>query len=143
MSVLWGRLTASPGAILLTASIGALPALAQSEPTFFATRLYPLLESAQCRACHSQEGVASATRVHFPEKEATQNQIQLFGLSLAPLVDRANPSNSLLLNKPTNRIPHTGGERIHSGSEEERRLNEWIRYLASTTEDKLADAGQR
>src|SRR5229473_680277 len=77
-------------------------------PTFFAAMLYPILESAQCRGCHSTDGVASGTRLHFPEKDATQSQIQLFGLSLSPLIDRSNSSNSLLLIKPTNRLRHTG-----------------------------------
>src|ERR1044071_5310551 len=102
--------------------IMALAGRAQSavtNPEFFAKKLYPVLEQAQCRICHSPDGGASATRLHFPEKGAQAQQIQLFGLSLAPLVDRADPAKSLLRNKPTNRIRHTGGERVKPGSEEE------------------------
>jgi hypothetical protein len=109
-------------------------------PAFFATKVYPILESAQCRACHATDGVASGTRLHFPEKDSSQTQIQLFGLSLAPLVDRSDSSNSLLLIKPTNRHRHTGGERIHPGSEEEKLLTQWVEYLASTPDDSLAAA---
>src|SRR5580693_31463 len=81
------------------------------DPSFFATKLYPVLETAQCRLCHTSAGVASGTRLHLPDKDATPEQIQVFGLSLSPLIDRANVSNSLFFVKPTNRIKHTGGER--------------------------------
>jgi hypothetical protein len=80
--------------------------------------------------------------VHFPDKEASQEQIQAFGLSLAPLVDRNDPAQSLLLAKPTNRVKHTGGERIKPGSGEEKILQQWIGFLASASEESLA-AGRR
>jgi len=108
------------------------------DPAFFATRLYPVLQEARCSGCHAQDGVASATRLHFPAKDATQAQIADFGLSLSPLVDRANWANSLLLRKPTRTIPHTGGERIHPGSDEEALLTQWVRYLASISDEQLA-----
>jgi hypothetical protein len=127
-------------AILLTLTPAASAQHGSTNPAFFATKIYPILESAQCRTCHTQDGVASGTRLHFPEKDATQTQIQLFGLSLSPLIDRSTPSNSLLLNKPTNRLRHTGGERIHPSSEEEKLLIQWVDYLASTPEDSLAAA---
>src|SRR5437762_9046828 len=78
----------------------------------FSTGLYPALEKAQCRLCHNDNGVASATRLQFPPASATEAEIDRFGLRLRALVDRANPEQSLLLRKPTNRMPHTGGERI-------------------------------
>jgi len=115
----------------------------QIDPAFFSTKVYPVLESAQCRSCHARDGVASATRLHFPEKDASRNRIQLFGFSLAALVDRATVSNSVLLVKPTNRQRHTGGERIQPGSPEEKLLVEWIGYLASTSEDFLAASRRR
>jgi hypothetical protein len=90
------------------------------EVNFFANKVYPVLEEARCRLCHTTAGVASGTRVHFPEKDATQNQIQLFGLSLSAVVDRSNLPNSLLALKPTNKTKHTGGERIKPGSGQER-----------------------
>jgi len=126
-----------PGGILLMAALGR----AQSgvvDPTFFATKLFPIMEAAHCRNCHVYDGVASGTRIHFPERDASQVEIQVFGLSLAPLVDHADLSKSLLLNKPTNRIRHTGGERIKPGSEEEKILLEWVEYLVGLSDDALA-----
>lgn len=133
-------------ALLLAAGVvllNAPRAFAQSQAAdsaFFTDKLFPVLEAAQCRGCHARDGVASGTRLHFPEKDAPANSIQAFGLSLAALVDRADPSKSPLLSKPTNRVPHTGGERIASGSSQEKLLDEWVRYLANTSPEKLAAA---
>lgn len=134
-------------ALALSGFLVVSPAIrAQSgsiDPDFFPKKLFPVLEAAQCRNCHAHDGVASATRLHFPEKDASQDRIQLFGLSLAPLADRADSSKSLLLNKPTLRAPHTGGERIKPGSDEEKLLVQWVQYLASASEDALAAERRR
>src|SRR5438128_10133477 len=105
--------------LLALLAVATLPALAAGE---FTTRLYPALEKAQCRLCHNDNGVASSTRLQFPQASATPEEIDRFGLGLRALVDRAHPAESLLLRKPTNRIPHTGGERIKPGSPEEEAL---------------------
>jgi Protein of unknown function (DUF1592)/Protein of unknown function (DUF1588)/Protein of unknown function (DUF1587)/Protein of unknown function (DUF1595)/Protein of unknown function (DUF1585) len=106
----------------------------------FQTTLYPILEKANCRACHNTEGVASATRLHFPEADAPAAKIEAFGNSLVTLVDRDHPESSLLLRKPTARIPHTGGERIKPGTPEEAVLKTWIARLAQLSGDDLATA---
>src|SRR4051812_47991362 len=104
------------GAVLLFTLI---PLATKAQTLSFAETVYPVLEKAGCAACHNPNGVASATRVHFPEAGASAEQIDAFGKSLVALVDRDQPSNSLLLKKPTKRIAHGGGERIKIGSPEE------------------------
>src|SRR5260370_12841033 len=104
---------------------------------FSAKKLYPVLEKAECRMCHNDNGVSSATRLKFPSPEAKTEAIEIFGLKLSALVDAKNPSQSLLLNKPTMRIPHTGGERIPKGSAEEETLKSWVAYLAKLTPAQL------
>src|SRR5580692_431979 len=116
-------------AVLFIAAL--VPALG-AEP--FSATLYPTLEKAQCRLCHNDNGVASATRLQFPPASASEDEINRFGLRLRVLVDRANPDQSLLLRKPTNRIPHTGGERIKPGSVEDGVLHAWVVYLAGLPE---------
>ena len=111
---------------------------AQEAP--FTSGLYAIMERAGCRACHNPDGVASATRLHFPEPDSPPERIEAFGKSLVVLVDRAQPDHSLLLNKPTNRIPHTGGERIKPGSPEEAVLKAWIAGLTQLSGDALASA---
>ena len=102
-----------------------------------------MLHAVQCERCHSDNGVASETRLEFPEPDAGHDQITAFGLSLMDLVDRRNPEQSLLLRKPTKRIKHTGGQRIKPGSDEEAVLLSWINYLAGLSDEQVRQARER
>jgi len=113
---------------------------AAPDPVFFQTQVFPVFEAAKCSGCHSPSGVASASRLHFPEKDATPAQVQAFGLSLSSLVNRADVSQSLILAKPTNVIRHTGGVRIKPGSPEEQVLTTWVSSLAAASDATLAAA---
>jgi len=106
----------------------------------FPDEVYPVFQKAGCHNCHNENGVASATRLHFPDEDAAKLRIEAFGKSLIELVDRANPDNSLLLRKPTNRVPHGGGLRIIKNSAEEGALKAWISYLATLTGPEAAKA---
>ena len=110
------------------------------DPVFFQSQVFPVFEAAKCSGCHAASGVASATRLHFPESGATPAQIQAFGLSLSNLVDRVDASKSLLLTKPTNVARHTGGVRIKPGSPEEQIVQKWVTSLASASDATLAAA---
>jgi hypothetical protein len=109
----------------------------------FAEKVYPVLEKAECRMCHNDNGVSSATRLLFPPEESNATAIEAFGLRLSSLVDRRSPELSLLLRKPTMRIAHAGGERIKKGSAEEAAVLEWVRHLASIPEPELQAARER
>src|SRR6266851_4861749 len=85
----------------------------------FAGGLYPILQKANCRACHVEGGIAAATRLHFPEVNATAAEVEAFGRSLTALVNRQQRDASPLYTKPTNREKHTGGKLILPGSQEE------------------------
>lgn len=122
--------------LLIVSQENSFPAQVAS----FSKALYPVLEKAACRACHNSDGVASATRLLFPEADASPDQIEAFGKSLVELVNRESLEESLLLKKPTNRIPHAGGERIKQGSEEERVLRDWVQRLTKLSGDELAQA---
>ena len=99
-----------------------------------------MLQSAGCPACHNLNGVASATRLHFPDADATPDRVEAFGKSLVALVDREHPEDSLLFRKPTRRVAHGGGVRIKPGSPEEAILTSWIQVLSRMPEKDLADA---
>src|SRR5687767_14664006 len=98
------------------------------------------MEKAGCRACHTADGVASPTRLHLPEADAAPGKIEAFGRSLVNLVDRDQPDRSLLLNKPTNRIPHAGGEKIKPGSQDEAVLKAWVQGLTQLSGAELTKA---
>jgi hypothetical protein len=66
--------------------------------------------------------------------------VEAFGRSLVVLVDREKPGSSLLLNKPTNRIPHAGGERIKPGTADEATLKAWIEKLTQLSGAELTRA---
>jgi hypothetical protein len=132
------------GRLCMFLAVVMAAALAAQAPTISFTRtLYPIFENAQCRGCHADDGVASATRLHFPEPNASPDEIDAFGITLAALVDRADPDRSLLINKPTNRVRHTGGVRIQPGSFDEEALREWVRYLTGVSEEKVTAARER
>ena len=114
------------------------PLWAQEGP--FGSGLYQVMEKAACRSCHNPDGVASATRLQFPDPGSAPERIEAFGKSLVILVDREQPANSILLKKPTNRIPHGGGERIKPGSPDEAPLTDWIAKLARLSAADLAQA---
>jgi hypothetical protein len=113
------------------------------DETFFAEKVYPVLHAVQCERCHSDNGVASETRLEFPEPDAGQDRITAFGLSLMDLVDRGNPEQSLLLRKPTRRMKHSGGQRIKPGSDDEAVLLRWINYLAGLSDEQVRRARER
>jgi hypothetical protein len=98
------------------------------------------MEKAACRACHNPDGVASPTRLIFPDPGAAPERIEAFGRSLVTLVDRAHPENSLLANKPTNRVAHAGGVRLQPGSADETVLKAWIDRLTRLSGIELSEA---
>ncbi|MFN7996579.1 MAG: DUF1592 domain-containing protein [Bryobacteraceae bacterium] len=106
----------------------------------FTRQVFPVFEKAGCPNCHNPDGVASATRLHFPDENAANARIEAFGKSLVELVDRNAPDHSLLLLKPTNRVPHAGGVRIVKDSPEEATLKAWIAHLATLSGPELASA---
>lgn len=117
-------------------------AVANAQPLSFLSDVYPALEKAGCKHCHNPDGVASGTRLHFPDEGASKERITAFGDSLVELVDRTAPDKSILLAKPTMRIRHSGGEKIAKGSAEEATLIRWVGYLASLPETRVRQALQ-
>lgn len=129
---------------LLAACLLVSPAAASaSDESLFVDRLYPAMQAVQCNRCHSDNGVASETRLAFPPADAGKQQIAAFGLKLAGLIDRQSPERSLLLTKPTNREEHTGGVRIKPDSPEEKLLVAWVNYLAGLSEEQLRQAQEQ
>ena len=114
--------------------VGPPLSAAVSDSGYFTQNVYPVLTKAGCGGCHSPDGVASATRLHFPEADASPADVERFGHALAILIDRGSPEASLLLQKPTRRIAHAGGRRIVPGSPGEQALLTWVTYLATLPE---------
>ena len=107
----------------------------------FRKRSIPFSKRPDAAAATISDGVASATRLQFPGAERpgrprskrSANRWSCWWI-------RRIPQNSLLLRKPTARIPHAGGQRIQPGSPEEAALRAWIDRLAQLKGDELAKA---
>ena len=125
---------------LLILAVLASAAWAQTPDGSFARGVYSVFEKANCHSCHNRDGVAAGTSLLFPEGVVSPAKIEAFGRSLVSLVDRLDPAKSLLLQKPTKRIAHTGGERIKPGTPEEATLRSWVNQLAKLSGDDLAQA---
>jgi len=145
------RVPGSAFAAAMCAAVLALPVMpvenavvdAQAQAPNFVETVYPVFEKANCRSCHTDEGVASGTRLHFPPEAAASDEVEAFGVTLAALVDRDDPARSLLLNKPTNRVRHVGGTKIDPGSPEEQAVRAWVQYLATVTDAAVNAARAR
>lgn len=122
----------------LTISVFALAPLAAQEN--FTRDVWPWLDKAGCAGCHNTDGVASTTRLQFPDAAANAQEREFFGDSLRRFVDTADPAQSTLVMKPTNRIRHAGGRRIQPGSEAETVLINWARRLAASKPMARADS---
>ncbi len=134
------RTTALPGKVIRHAAFlfAAIAATLQAQD--FSATAYPALEKAGCRACHSSEGVASATRLQFPEANAAPAKIEAFGKSLVEFTDTAKPEDSLLRRKPTGLAAHAGGVRMKPGSEGDQAILVWTQRLAKLSKAEVADA---
>ncbi len=88
-----------------------------------------------CAACHVQGGSAQATtfRVTPTDPLATQDSVALH-------IDAANPAASRILQKPTNTVPHGGGVKLTTGSEEYGILEQWVNLVATGTQCSGAPA---
>src|SRR5258706_92709 len=98
------------------------------------------MEKAARRSFHNPDALASPTRLQLPDPGSAPEKIEAFGRSLVTLVDGKQPDASLLLKKPTNRVPHGGGERIKPGSPDEATLTSWIAKLTQLSGAELSQA---
>ncbi len=97
-----------------------------------------VFDSAGCRECHNPEGVASDTRLVFPEPGSPRKVTVAAAAALLELVDVKQPEQSRLLRKPTKQLAHEGGQKIVPGSAEEKALLAWLRDLARAPEAEAA-----
>ncbi len=119
------------------ALLAAMPLLAVD----FVKDVYPVFERGGCAGCHHPNGVASGTRLKFPEEHGAPTAD--FGKSLVVLVNRGSAEKSALWTKPTLRMAHAGGKRIEPGSADDKVLREWVDYLATAPLESLQVATAR
>ena len=121
-------------ACLVSVAVGWAQPVADNT-SYFVDELLPVLESAQCRLCHNDNGIASRSSLRFPDADADRDRLIAFGLSLRRFVDPEQPAQSHLVLKPTQRVEHTGGKRIPPGSPAEEKLLAWVEYLRTQSDE--------
>lgn len=134
------RTPSLPGKVIRHAALLFAAILGTLQAQDFNATAYPALEKAGCRACHAAEGVASATRLQFPEANATPTKIEAFGKSLVEFIDANKPEDSILRKKPAGLMPHAGGVRFKPGSDADQAILAWAQRLAKLSKAELADA---
>ncbi len=112
-------------AVLLIASV----TFAEDEPPVsFRNHIQPILAKSGCSlgACHGaaagQGGFKLSLRGYDDEGDYLTLTRGAFGRRITP----ADPARSLLLLKPTNAVPHKGGEKFKVGSDDWKTIVEWI-----------------
>jgi hypothetical protein len=112
---------------LSTAALGA-----ESSAPSFRNQIQPILAKTGCSmgACHGaaagQGGFRLSLRGYDDEGDWLSLTRGAFGRRITP----ADPARSLMLLKPTNAVPHKGGERFKVGSPEWQTMVDWIAHGA-------------
>ncbi len=127
---------AGDGAATVTATVRGRTATATvtvtraKEPDVpdFRTQIEPVLTRAGCNsgACHGALAGKGGFKLSLRGYDPSTDHFVMTRQANARRVDRTAPAESLVLLKPTRAIPHGGGRRFETDSEEYRRLRDWI-----------------
>ena len=93
---------------------------------FFTGQVMGLVLQPVCGSCHIEGGAASsaAFRVNSADPLATMTSVAL-------QIDKANPAESRILQKPLGVLPHSGGIQLLAGSEQFNVLQQWVNLVAT------------
>ncbi len=122
--------------MLVGAVLAAAPAASAAVPDALRAGA-TLVERVGCRECHTPDGVASDSRLVFPEPGAPEKAFATFAEDLLDLVDRDAPEQSRLFRKPTKRLKHAGGLKVVPGTADEGVLRAFVQALAAKPEPRL------
>jgi len=139
----------APGAVTIRVSMGDAVAearaivepAANTRPVSYRHDVSAVLSKGGCNAgaCHGnlngKGGFKLSLRGQDPDLDYDALTRDLFGRR----IDRTTPEQSLILQKPTGRLPHEGGVRFASDSLEARILQAWIETGARDDRDRVPD----
>jgi hypothetical protein len=93
---------------------------------FFTGQVMGLVLQPVCGSCHIEGGAASsaAFRVTSADPIATMTSVAL-------QINKANPAESRILQKPLGVLPHSGGIQLLAGSEQYNVLQQWVNLVAT------------
>jgi hypothetical protein len=113
-----------------TVSVPVKVESAQSaRPISFVLDVMPVLTKAGCNAggCHGSSRGKDGFRLSLFGYDPDGDYFRLTRESIARRINLAIPEESLLIEKATNRVPHTGGERFKADSEPAQTILAWLK----------------
>ncbi|MBI5766417.1 MAG: DUF1549 domain-containing protein [Verrucomicrobia bacterium] len=104
-----------------------------AEPVSFTKDVMPILTKAGCNsgACHGSSRGKDGFHLSLFGYDPDGDHFRLTREVIGRRINLTVPEESLVLEKATNRVPHTGGERVKAGSEFHRTLLAWLKAGAS------------
>jgi hypothetical protein len=97
-------------------------------PSSFRNHVQPILAKAGCSlgACHGAAAGQGGFKLSLRGYDDEGDYFTITHAAVGRRITPADPARSLLLLKPTNAVPHKGGERFKPGSAEWQTIVEWI-----------------
>lgn len=97
-------------------------------PVSFPNRIVPIFTKTGCNAggCHGKAGGQNGFRLSLLGFEPTEDYEHLLKEARGRRLFPASPENSLLLLKATGTLPHGGGKRVETDSDDYKLLVRWI-----------------
>ena len=94
----------------------------------FTDQVLPVLSRAGCNAgaCHAAQYGQGGFKLSVFSSEPSNDHSAITRALMGRRVSPTDPGHSLLLLKPTGRVPHGGGRRLRPGSADARLLEQWI-----------------
>src|SRR5262249_32093672 len=124
------------GTATVTAAVDGRTAVATVAVTHFAdaavpdfrNHIEPVLTRSGCNSgsCHGALAGKGGFKLSLRGFDPVTDQFVMPRQANARRVNRIEPEQSLVLLKPTRTLPHGGGRRFETDSEEYRRLRDWI-----------------
>jgi mono/diheme cytochrome c family protein len=118
-----GRITLALQTV--TGDGSACDAVFTQNQQFFTTQVMDQVLTPLCSACHTQGGQAQATRLRVVRGDPAAT-----ARSTTLVINRTDPTASLLLTKPLGTAPHGGGQRLTAGSADTQALTQWVDLVA-------------
>ena len=103
----------------------------------FRNHVVPVMTKAGCNsgACHGALAGKGGLKLSLRGYDKEADHFVLTRQALARRVDRQEPAKSLMLLKPTRKLPHGGGKRFEEDSEDYRLILDWITAGAAAPQE--------
>jgi hypothetical protein len=113
---------------LSTVFVLASAAGVRAEDPGFVNHVIPMMTKVGCNsgACHGALAGKGGFKLSLRGYDPASDHFVMTRQALGRRIDLVEPSNSLILRKPTFAVPHRGGQKIEVGSREFQILADWI-----------------